>query len=270
MLHPCPRASQRQAVKRRAAAAAGRLACGCRAMVLLLAGLALASCRFPIQVTIDSARAPIAEASSPDHVVEATVTPHLRPTHAPTRVPQTGVEPTRLPTPQIAQASPTPACVSPAKTLPTRIVAPAIGLDAPVVEIGWITNPEKQMTEWQTADDAVGFHRGSALPGWRGNTVLSGHHNIKGKVFQNLWKLKAGDVVEVYTSDAVYHYLVEDAFIIPERDVADEQRQQNARWIAPTSDERLTLITCWPANDNTHRVIVIARRVPCGLEETKP
>jgi len=36
-------------------------------------------------------------------------------------------------------------------------------------------------------------------------------------------------------------------------------RQENARWIAPTDDERLTLVTCWPYTNNTHRVVVVAK-----------
>jgi len=143
---------------------------------------------------------------------------------------------------------------------PTRIAAPAIGLDARVVEIGWaIKDATKGVSEWQTADYAAGFHRNSALPGWPGNTVLSGHHNIRGKVFARLWELKPGDKVYLYVEEQVYPYRVEDSFIVPEAGVSEEQRRQNARWIAPTRDERLTLVTCWPPNGNSHRVIVIAR-----------
>jgi LPXTG-site transpeptidase (sortase) family protein len=38
-------------------------------------------------------------------------------------------------------------------------------------------------------------------------------------------------------------------------------RQANARWIGPFNDERLTLVTCWPYTNNTHRVIVVAKPV---------
>jgi len=38
-------------------------------------------------------------------------------------------------------------------------------------------------------------------------------------------------------------------------------RRENARWILPTSDERVTLITCWPYSANTHRLVVIAQPV---------
>ena len=39
-------------------------------------------------------------------------------------------------------------------------------------------------------------------------------------------------------------------------------RQANARWILPTTDERVTLITCWPYESNSHRLVVIALPVP--------
>jgi sortase A len=46
--------------------------------------------------------------------------------------------------------------------------------------------------------------------------------------------------------------------ILPERFESSEVRLQNARWIQHSEDERLTLISCWPYESNTHRVIVVA------------
>jgi sortase A len=51
-----------------------------------------------------------------------------------------------------------------------------------------------------------------------------------------------------------------------------EVRYQNARWILPSLDERLTLVTCWPKTGNTHRLIIVAFPtdlvdVPADLEE---
>lgn len=39
---------------------------------------------------------------------------------------------------------------------------------------------------------------------------------------------------------------------------AVDVRMDNARWILPSTDERLTLVTCWPAKSNTHRLIIVA------------
>ena len=51
------------------------------------------------------------------------------------------------------------------------------------------------------------------------------------------------------------------AVLLREVGVPDSVRAQHARWIAPTGDVRLTLVTCWPVRPpgNTHRVIVVAR-----------
>ncbi len=40
-----------------------------------------------------------------------------------------------------------------------------------------------------------------------------------------------------------------------------EIRKANAEWIAPTTNERLTLVTCWPKRSNTHRLIIVAEPV---------
>jgi sortase A len=34
---------------------------------------------------------------------------------------------------------------------------------------------------------------------------------------------------------------------------------ENARWIEPTEDERLTLVSCWPYETNAYRLVVVAR-----------
>jgi LPXTG-site transpeptidase (sortase) family protein len=49
--------------------------------------------------------------------------------------------------------------------------------------------------------------------------------------------------------------------IFPERFARLEQRVENARWILPSEDERLTLITCWPYESNTHRLVLVAKPV---------
>jgi sortase A len=54
---------------------------------------------------------------------------------------------------------------------------------------------------------------------------------------------------------------VQDKFIVKEVGVSLAQRRQNAQWIAPTRDERLTLVTCWPPDGNTYRVIVVAKPI---------
>jgi sortase (surface protein transpeptidase) len=39
-------------------------------------------------------------------------------------------------------------------------------------------------------------------------------------------------------------------------------RLDNAAWRDTTPDERLTLVTCWPAWDNSQRLIIVAYPLP--------
>lgn len=169
--------------------------------------------------------------------------------------------PTIRPTPPPLAESPDASLDTSAQ--PSRIVIPAIGLDARVIEVGWKTVQKdgKLINVWETADNAVGYHRYSAYPGQGGNTVLAGHHDIKGQVFRYLVDLEPGDRIVLYAGGEEYRYAVEGKYIVQEAGASEERRRENARWIAPTPDERLTLVTCWPYRSSTHRLIVVAKPV---------
>ena len=47
--------------------------------------------------------------------------------------------------------------------------------------------------------------------------------------------------------------------LLREKGVPEEIRGENAKWIEPTEDERLTLVSCWPFVKPDHRVVVVAR-----------
>ncbi len=146
---------------------------------------------------------------------------------------------------------------------PQRLVVPAIQLDTVVQPMGWSLKPQSDgalVSRWDTVDYAAGWHINSVLPGAKGNAVFSGHNNIGGAVFRNLDKLKPGDAIEVWLDDEQsVTYLVDEVTIVQETFASAEQRVRNAAMIATTADERLTLVTCWPADSNTHRVFVVAR-----------
>ncbi len=146
--------------------------------------------------------------------------------------------------------------------LPNRLVIPSIKADMPVVELGWSTKKDASgaiFSEWDVADFAAGWHKNSALPGAQGNIVLSGHNNIKGAVFRQLDQLKRGDDIQLISGKREFTYVVDEVIIVPEKYASDEQRRENVSYIQQTPDDRLTLVSCWPRNDNTHRIIVIAR-----------
>lgn len=151
---------------------------------------------------------------------------------------------------------------------PNRIVIPKIALDAPIVDVGWqvVERGDERFTEWQTADNAAGRHINSAQPGEQGNVVLSGHHNTKGEVFRRVseLELEPGDLIYLYDEQGRrYTYAVDEVTDPPLLEVGatTEQRLANARYIQPTNDARVTLVTCWPYWTNTHRVVVVAKMV---------
>lgn len=178
------------------------------------------------------------------------------PASSPTSPPFTPIPPT--PT-----ATPLPTNPPPAKGPPTRITAPAIELDARVLSMGWelIDRDGTISSEWVVPEKAAGWHMNSAQPGHGENVVLSGHHNIAGKVFRYVVDLEPGDEITLYVEDTPYLYIVTEKYILKEAGMPLSVRQKNAQWIMPTGDERLTLVTCWPYEwpGNSHRVIVVAR-----------
>ncbi|MBA3533301.1 MAG: sortase [Ardenticatenales bacterium] len=147
-----------------------------------------------------------------------------------------------------------------APTAPERIRAPRVGLDAKIMPVGSYIKEEggQFIRYYEVARYAAGWHNNSSLPGYKGNVVLSGHHNTAGSVFKNLVQLEPGDYIFADVGGVTYPYLVVLKEILPETTVSDDQRALNGRWIAQTEDERLTLVTCWPPTGNSHRVIVVA------------
>lgn len=116
-------------------------------------------------------------------------------------------------------------------------------------------------TGWLVPANAAGWQQGSALPGHTGNLVIVGHSNTGGAVFASLGGLQIGDQVVVRVGEARYVYAVSERVLVREAGASVEERVANGRWIAPTADERLTLVTCWPPGSASHRLILVARPV---------
>ena len=92
-----------------------------------------------------------------------------------------------------------------------------------------------------------------------GNTVLNGHNTTHGEVFRDLYTLQVGDAITIYAGDVPHTYAITETLILPEAGQPLEVRLENARYILPTDDERLTLVTCHPYGSLRYRLIVIAR-----------
>ncbi|MGI8589189.1 MAG: sortase [Chloroflexia bacterium] len=138
-----------------------------------------------------------------------------------------------------------PGVVASDPALPTEVRIPKINLDARVREV----TVRLDTWEWEVADFMAGHHTGTANPGDTGNVVIAGHRDIRGSVFLHLDKLKKGDDIFVYNGLGTFHYIVRKSLII---------KPTQVEVMAPTTDHRLTLITCTPVHIATSRLIVIA------------
>jgi len=143
----------------------------------------------------------------------------------------------------LVQSAPVIVIPTPGPQAATRIVIPAIDVDAPVVE----------GDRWEELKRGVGHHIGSANPGERGNVVLSGHDDVFGEVFRRLTELTEGDIVQVYDSAGrTYKYRVATRRIVAPTEVSV---------MDPTTEPIITLITCYPYLVDTQRLIVIGELV---------
>jgi sortase A len=159
------------------------------------------------------------------------------------------------------QSRPTPLPVY----IPDSISIPVIKLEAGIEPVGAdiVETDGSLFQQWNAPNEfAAGWHDTSAPLGRPGNTVLNGHNNIYGEVFKDLEKLKPGDKIILTSGRVEFLYQVTNSMKLKEANQSMENRLENARWIEPTSDERLTLVTCWPYTNNTYRWVVVA--VPTG------
>jgi sortase A len=157
--------------------------------------------------------------------------------HAPPEEP--GSVPSHLQELVGGQALPVVSIPTPGPQAPTRIVIPAIDVDALVVEGD---TPEQLKL-------GVGHHLGSADPGERGNMVLSAHDDIYGEIFRRLPDLELGDEVVVYAGEQPYRYVVTAKQIVEPDSVGV---------LASTTKPVATLISCYPYMVDTHRIVVVA------------
>lgn len=148
---------------------------------------------------------------------------------------------------------------------PTLLEIPSLTLKTAVEGLGWhsaVDSNGEVYGQWDEIFGAAGWHKNSAFPGDAGNVVISGHNNIDGSVFRDLWKLNKNEPIYVYANGQRFSYQVERVTIMPEQNATDEQRATTASFIRQTEGgSRLTLVSCWPPENNTHRVFVVASLV---------
>ena len=123
-----------------------------------------------------------------------------------------------------------------------RIAIRRVGISAVVAE----------GSDETTLSRAVGHIAGTALPGEPGNVGLAGHRDT---FFRALRNIRAGDLIVLTTPRGEFRYSVVSMKVVKPKalDVLD-----------PTSEEILTLITCYPfyfVGSAPNRFIVRAERV---------
>ncbi len=241
---------------------------------------------------VPTTAAPTAVPTQPPATPTPTLAPPTRPPpsptadSAPTLTAPTAIvaNPTARPTavPATPAPAPTAAPVAAQPGSPVRLVFVDLKIDAKVAPMGWevIQTASGPRSEWVIPEDEAGHHINSALLGQNDNLVISGHNNIYARVFQRIslaWDNDTRVQVDSYTdrSDVLsgrlitlydaagngYPYQVTEFLRLKDTGVPVEQRIANARFMQPTGAAQLTIITCWPPTNNTHRLIVIAKPV---------
>jgi LPXTG-site transpeptidase (sortase) family protein len=117
--------------------------------------------------------------------------------------------PSGPPQPEAARREPRGAPAGPGAdplppAVPTWVSIPAIGVDAPLMNVGldpdgWVEAPPQEI------QNLAGWYEGAAAPGAEGTAVITGHvDNAAGPaVFYGLGVLRAGDGIEVTREDGV-------------------------------------------------------------------
>ena len=230
--------------------------------ILLLAGLTGAFQVLGEPVTDTGISAPPAAKSSDKQVSAPLVTrtPFL-PVFS-TAVPTT---PAAVPKSSATQPSVPVPDPTPEPAVPTRLQIPAIELDAPVVPVIYFLTDIDGVTykQYQSLNYfAAGWHSDSAMLGEIGNTVINGHNNAYGEVFAKLADVQVGDSIDIDSASGTFHYTVVNRIIFPDSYYMEfDKRLENGRWVARSSDTRLTLVTCWPYETYTHRLVLVAEQI---------
>ncbi|MER0476888.1 sortase [Streptomyces sp. Edi2] len=112
----------------------------------------------------------------------------------------------------------------------------------------------------QQLQAGVGHFDGTAEPGQLGNFALAGHRSgVASPPFRDIDRIKAGSAIKVTAADrTTYTYTVTRVRVVDPTDVNVVARVPDHPNARPTK-KLLTLITCWPANGHSKRVVVEAQ-----------
>ena len=132
----------------------------------------------------------------------------------------------------------------------TRVVVDSVGIDSEVRSVGYTFTSGR--LQYDVPRFEAGQYVGTAEPGETGNTVIGGHVANRGgsAVFEHLPGVQAGDIIEVYSGDELFRYSVTEIKVV----AADATAV-----MGQTHDATLTLITCFPGQDYSERLVVVGK-----------
>jgi LPXTG-site transpeptidase (sortase) family protein len=140
---------------------------------------------------------------------------------------------------------------------PAAVRVPRLQIETGILGVGI----DDQGLIWSPPRDAGHFMQ-SGRPGEGDNIVLVGHSGT-GLVFSPLVDIVNGDAIILTTADGMAHrYRVAQRTIVPVRSASPDDLAQNVDYVLPTVRETLTIITCYPRDAYTHRLIVRAYPAP--------
>jgi sortase A len=128
-----------------------------------------------------------------------------------------------------------------------------------LIQLGTIKIPKISLSENIVSGTGDELHYGvghmpfSPLPGEIGNCALAAHRNIVwARAFRHLDKLAEGDEITINYGAKVFTYTIYSVFTV-------EPHEKWVLGLQPGETRMLTLITCTPVLNPTHRLIVWAR-----------
>ncbi|ARF53128.1 class F sortase [Streptomyces gilvosporeus] len=152
-----------------------------------------------------------------------------------------------------------------ARSEPTRLSIPEIGVDAPFVPLS--IGPAGQLNAPPgNNNNLVGWFKGGATPGERGASIVAGHVDTKTgpAVFMLLSRLKKSSTIKVTRADGIVA-----TFKVDSVETFSKAQFPNDQVYADTPDAQLRVITCGgpynrAAKDYEDNVVVFAHLASSG------
>lgn len=125
-----------------------------------------------------------------------------------------------------------------------------------------VTEPIYHYSNDEALDKGVGHIHGSSLPvgGTATHSVLTGHRGLPSqKIFSDLDRIEKGDSFYIHILGHTLKYDVYNIKVVTPNDVSDLTIEKG--------EDLITLVTCEPYGINTHRLLIMGKRV--DFDETK-